>query len=156
MKKKLLLPISIILVVIIILLVLLFKKNDDVTKIDLSLEYYNSGQFIKSTSEEVEKLLDEKKSFLVYTYNNFCSFEVPCEEIFKVPLSKYNIDIIDLPIKEFRKTRLFNTVKFAPSVVIINKGEILAYLDADSDDDYNKYQNTEEFEEWLLNYVNIK
>lgn len=156
MKKGIIITSTIALVLIITICLFVFKKDDDVTKINLSKEYYNNGEFIKSSYEEVEKLLDNKKSFLVYTYNNFCSFEVPCEEIFKVPLSKYKIDIIDLPIKEFRKTRLFNTVKFAPSVVIIKNGEILAYLDADSDDDFSKYQDTDEFEKWLIKYVNVE
>ena len=37
--------------------------------------------------------------------------------------------------------------------MIIKNNEIVAYLDANSDEDLNRYQDLEEFESWLDNYI---
>ena len=52
-----------------------------------------------------------------------------------------------------KKTFISDTVKFAPSVVIINNGKIITYLDAESDADYEIYQDETKFDNWLNNYI---
>ena len=65
---------------IIILLPLLIltgcKKQE---KINLTNKYYNEGKFI--TINTLENL--EEETYILYTYNNYCTFEIPCDKIFK-------------------------------------------------------------------------
>ena len=58
-----------------------------------------------------------------------------------------------MSIDEYKKTGFFNEVRYAPSILVINKGKVVAYLDAESDDDYDKYQKPEEFEKWLTSHI---
>ena len=70
-------------------------------------------------------------------------------------MTKYKIDFLSIPFDEFKKTDFYKSVKYAPSVIIIENGNIISYLDANSDIDLEKYQDVNKFEEWLNNYVNF-
>lgn len=124
------------------------KKN---TKFYLSDKYYNNGEVIKLDEDSIKDV--ENENFLLFTYNNFCGMAKPCEDIFDSVLKKYKIDYVSIPIESFRKTKYHNTVKIAPSFIIIKSGEIVAYLDAEKDSDLDYYQNEDDFEKWLSNYI---
>lgn len=127
------------------------NQNDNVERFYLNDEYYNKGNFISIDSDKLNKMTNE--SYVLFTYNNYCSMSVPCEEIFEEFMKKYKIDFLSIPFEEFKNTNIYKTVKYAPSVILVEKGNVVAYLDAESDDDLNKYQDINEFEEWMNNYV---
>ena len=127
------------------------NQNDSKERMYLSDVYYNKGEIIDVKSDE---LLDKvNDTYVLFTYNNYCNLPISCEEIFKSFAKKYQIDFISIPFAEFKNTEFYNTVKYAPSVMIIKDSEIISYLDANSDKDLNKYQSLKEFESWLNNYI---
>ena len=134
---------------VLLLIVLLLITGCKSEKIYLSDKYYNEGNYISVKS------LDglEKDSYVLYTYNYYCSFKIPCEKVFKEYMEKYKIDFISMPFEYFKQTSFYKKVKFGPSVVIIKEGKIIAYLDADKDEDLEKYQDSKKFEEWINNYI---
>ena len=68
-------------------------------------------------------------------------------------MQKYKIDFVSMGIDDFKKIELYKEVKYAPSVIIINKGKIVTYLDAESDNDSVKYHDENEFEKWISKYI---
>jgi hypothetical protein len=58
--------------------------------------------------------------------------------------------------EEFKKTKLHETVDFAPSVIIVKNWKIVDYLDSEKDKYLNMYQNVEKFGKWIQKYVNLK
>lgn len=120
-------------------------------QIYLSDKYYNDGEYIEITNDDLENKKDE--TYILFTYNNYCSFSVPCDEIFKEVMKKYKIDVLSIPFEEFKNSNFHKQVKFAPSVIIVDKGKIVAYLDPESNDDLDKYQDSNKFEEWLDKYI---
>ena len=86
---------------------------------------------------------------MVFTFNPYCQFQKPCDEVFEQFMQDNNISIYNIPFAEFKETELYNKVKYAPSVILINKGKIVAYLDANSNDDLDKYQEVDAFKEWV-------
>ena len=68
-------------------------------------------------------------------------------------MQKYNISFLSMPFKEYRNISLYNEVKYAPSIIIVENGKIVDFLDAEKDDDLDKYQDVKEFEEWINKYV---
>ena len=125
------------------------KKQE---KITLPEKYYNEGKFI--TINSLENL--ENETYILYTYNNYCSFEIPCDKIFKEYMEKYKIDFLSMPFKEFKNTKFYYKVKYAPSVIIVKEGKIISYLNANKDQDLQKYQDVHEFEKWINKYINTK
>ena len=136
-------------VLFIITLLIITGCNKNIEKIHLSDKYYNEGNYINI------KNLDglEKDSYVIYTYNNYCSFKIPCEKVFKEYMEKYKIDFYSMPFEYFKKTSLYRKVKFGPSVVIVKEGKVIAYLDADKNEDLEKYQDSKKFEEWINKYI---
>ena len=128
------------------------KQNDGIERLYLDSSYYNLGDYIDIDSDDLNNI---SGNYLLFTYNNYCNFSVPCDEIFKVFMEKYKIDILSIPFDEFKKKSFYETVKYAPSIIIVEDGAIKAYLDAESDDDIKKYTNSDEFEKWLNNYISF-
>ena len=58
-----------------------------------------------------------------------------------------------MPFSEFKKTKFYETVKYGPTVIVIQNGNIIAYLDANSNLDLAKYQNANTFESWIKKYI---
>ena len=127
--------------------------NKNTQKFTLDKKYYNTGEFIKVKSDDLLKL--DNENYILYAYNNYCAFAIPCENVFKEFMSKYKIDFLSISFKEFKKTKFYKKIKYAPSIIIIKKGNIVAYLDPNSDDDIDKYQDANKLEEWIKEYVEI-
>ena len=127
------------------------NQNDGKERMYLSNEYYNKGNFIEIKQDDLKNLND--KTYILFTNNNYCSLNIPCDEIFLEFMKKYQIDFLSMPFNEFKETKYYETVLYAPSVIIISNQKIIAYLDANSNDDLDKYQDVNKFEKWLNKYV---
>lgn len=149
MKIEKIFILSYILIVLILFGFYLF--NHKTNKIYLDDKYYNKGSFIKVKSDSLSSLKNE--NYILFTYNNYCNMAIPCENIFQEFMKKYKIDFLSMPFDEFKKTSFYKKVKYAPSVIVVEKGKIVAYLDANSDNDLVKYQDVNKFKKWLDNYI---
>ena len=143
-----------ILIVIFSILVLVGCDKEKDSKLYLDSKFYDKSEYIKINAEEFDKL--EDKVYVVYTYESFCKLRIPCEQIFKEVMDKYNLTFYSLFVQEAQKTYIADTVRYAPSVIIIKNNKIVAYLDANSDEDLDKYQDSEQFEKWLGEYIHLE
>jgi hypothetical protein len=142
-------------VFLILIFVLIFITGCESEKVVLNNKYYNSnGVFIDIHSSDINKLKND--NYVLYAYNNFCNFTIPCDSIFKEFMDNYSIDFLSINIDEYKKTDFFKKVRYAPTILIISKNKIVAYLDSNSDDDYDKYQDAKAFEKWIKEYIEIK
>jgi hypothetical protein len=128
-------------------------KND---KIELNFTFYNDKGLTDTSVEELDKLINRKKSFLLFVYNDFCSFSVPCDNIFDEGSKELNMQILQIPYRDFKGTTLNKTVKYAPTVIIVKEGKVIRYLDAESNSDKKIYQNVKKFKKFILKYVKEK
>ncbi len=118
----------------------------------LTDKYYNNGEFINVVAADI----NYNESFIIYSHNNFCSLPIHCETIFKGVMQKYKLDFLSISFDEFKKTSFYDEVKYASSVIIVKDGKIKAYLDVNSDDDLEKYQDVIKFEAWLKDYIYLE
>lgn len=123
--------------------------------ITLEDKYYNNNTFITSTATEVDTYLNNKESFILYTYNNYCTLKIPCESIFESFMINNNISILSIPFSEFKNTKLSQKIKYAPTVIIVDKGKTITSLNVESDNDLPKYQDVDEFTNWIKEYIII-
>jgi hypothetical protein len=138
--------------VVLLLVIFLLVGCTNNKLFNLTDKYYNKGEFINISAKDIK----EDESFVLYTYNNFCVLPVHCENIFKEVMEKNKIDVLSIPFDDFKNTNFHKEVKYAPSILIVRNGDIVAYLDANSDKDLEKYQNITKFEEWLKEYINLE
>ena len=153
MKKITSIICLIIFIIVIICLIIFGSKNG---KFYLEDKYYNDKGMVEINNKQVTKLIKDKQSFILFSYNNFCSFSKPCDDVFEKASKDKEIEILQIPFDEFKKTSLYKKVKYAPSIIIINKGKIVDYLDAESDSDKDLYQDEDLFYKWLSKYVYMK
>ena len=137
--------------ILLILTIILLTGCTKIEKFYLSDEFYNEGNFISIKSEDLDNYKD--KNYVIFTYNNYCSLAIPCDEIFQKSMTNNKIDFLSITFEEFKNTKLYKTVKYAPSVIIVKDSNIVAYLDAEKDKDIEKYQDVDKFTEWLSKYV---
>lgn len=123
-------------------------------KIYLSNEFYSEGNFKEINNDSINQY--NNKTYLLFTYNNYCSLPIPCDKIFLEVAKKNNISILSMPFSEFKKTVFYDTVKYAPSIIIVDKGKVIKYLDANKDEDLEKYQDVDKFEKWLNENIYLK
>ena len=156
MKEKVIKLISLVIFILIVLVIIIYKNTGD-SMFYLEKEYYSEKGLVYINNTELEKLVKSKKSFVVFVYNNFCSFEKPCDNVFEDSAKSNNIEILKIPFEEYKKTSLYKKyVKYAPSVIIIKKGQIVDYLDANKDEDAELYQNIDKFSSWIRDYIYLK
>lgn len=116
-------------------------------------EYYNDKGLTDVSVKELEEMLEYKESFILFVYNDFCSFSVPCDSIFEDRSKKMNMQIFQIPYRDFKKSSSKRKVKYSPTVIIFNKGKVVKYLDPEKDEDREKYQNKISFENWVTENV---
>lgn len=122
------------------------KKQE---KFYLNENYYNVSGLKEITKDDIL----ENDNFILFTYNNYCSLAIPCEDIFKEFSENNNIQILAIPFDEFKNTKYYENVKYGPSVLIIKDGNLVAYLNAEKNSDIKKYQDVNEFTDWIKNYI---
>ena len=122
-------------------------------KFYLDEQYYNQGDFVEITSEDFENL--DSQNYVLFTYNNYCAFSVPCDEIFKEFTAKNKIDFLSMPYEEFKETKLHDIVEFAPSVIIVKNWKIIDYLDSEKDKYLDMYQDVDKFWQRIEKYIII-
>ena len=125
-------------------------------KFYLDEKYYGNYKFIDVDNNKIDKLQKDKASYMVFTFNPYCQFQKPCDKVFEEFMEQNNISIYNIPFDEFKETELYKYVKYGPSVLLINKGKVVAFLDANSDEDLDRYQEVDAFKEWVERYVYLE
>ena len=153
MKKNKIIIISLIILILIISIgAYIYLKNYKTSnKFYLENKYYGSHEFIEIDNNEFNKIKDG--SYILYIYNNYCNLPIPCHEIFEKYMKEKNIAFLKMKYEYFKETNLHKKVRFAPSIIIVKDGKIIDYLDAEKDEDLNKYQDLDEFTKWIEKYI---
>ena len=107
----------------------------------------------------LEQLLDTDETFIITFDEGHKCGAMPDTDprgyMFDIA-DKYQIYFYDIGMDVYKKSRLYKTVKYAPGVIIYSKGKILAYTDAESDEDSKLYESEKAFKEWLTKYIKLE
>lgn len=121
-------------------------------KVTLSQEYYNTkNEFLKLDTESYNKLVEEKKSFLIITYLPGCTAKII--EFVNNFSKEHNVAFYYYNFADFKNSELHNSIKYAPSVAIISEGKLVKFLRSDSNDDAKYYNSYESFKTWLESLI---
>lgn len=150
MKKILL---TILFITCLILVVCNNKKNNSFL---LEEKYYGTANFIEMDNKKLNSLIKEKESFVIFIYQPLCTTSYEFNKVLTEFLDNYQMSFYKIAFSDIKDTSLGNYVKYYPSLVIYQNGEIVDYLEADKDEDLEYYKNVKGFEEWFKKYVTIK
>ena len=122
-------------------------------KFSLDPDQLGSTEYIDITGEEYEKLLNEKKSFLVFVDQSGCITAEGLRKNLEEIQKERNFKVYRIMFSDARETSMSDYVKFYPSLVIVEQGEIKSWLKADSDEDTERYKTKVDLEDWLNKYI---
>ena len=153
MNKKFLWVIPVLLLIPIIIVIF---KNMPKQKFYLEDKYYGNSEFTTIESNDLNKLMNNKESFALFIYQPACVTSSDFEQVLYDFTQSNNIKIYKIAFSDIKNTKLNESIKYYPSFAIFNKGQMVDYLDANSDDDLKYYKSKVEFKKWFTNYVLLK
>ena len=141
---------------LLIALITVVVKYKPETKFYLEDKYYDSSEFIEIDKSDLEKLIDDKESFALFIYQPACVTSANFEKNLTEFSKDNNLTIYKIAFSNIKDTSLSKYIKYYPSFAIFNKGNIISYLDANSDKDLKYYKSKKDFTDWFTNYVLLK
>ena len=155
MKKKIKVCLLIIIVIVGIIIIierdLIFKTSN--VLFYLEDKYYNQEVSIEISNLELENKIKNKESFALFIHQPACSKSYEFNKIQSLYQQNNNISFNKILFEDLQKTKLSKEIKYFPSFAIFNNGELVDFLDAESNDDILKYKEYDEFSNWFNSYV---
>lgn len=126
-------------------------------KVVLDAEYYCGencdGEMMELSGAEYEDLVKEGKSFVVFVDQSGCTTADRLRGYVTDFAREAGVKVYRMMFSEARETSLHDYVKYYPSVVVVSRGKVVAWLRADSDEDADYYNDYEAFKGWAQRYL---
>lgn len=123
----------------------------------LDTEYYCdencNSEMMELSGAEYERLIAEKKSFVVFIDQGGCTTADRLKGYMKDYAMEAGVKVYRMMFADARETSLHEYVKYYPSVAVVSKGKVVAWLRADSDEDADYYNDYEAFKKWARGVV---
>ncbi len=119
----------------------------------------SDSSFIEITdADELRKMEEEGKTFLLYVYLPGCSSCASFKPIVKEFKEANDIDIyaVDLSAIFNDSNSVTDRVSYTPSFFVYKDGEVAGYLDPGSDDDLPYYQTLEGLSSFVAKYLDVQ
>ena len=130
---------------------------DGTPKAEIDAEYRCGdncdGEYMELSVGEYEKLVAEKKSFVVMVDQGGCKTADNLKKFVTEYAKTKGIKVYKMMFEDVKKTSLHDFVKYYPSVAVISKGKIIGFLRADADEDSDAYNKYDAFEAWANRYL---
>ena len=151
--------ITIVFVLIVILIYLiktnfLYKTSNFMFYIEE--KYYGKDEFNEINEKQLSSLIQNKESFVIFMHQPMCSKSYEFNKILVEFKKEEKISFYKIKFEKINKIKQLNKIKYYPSFAIINNGTLIDFLDAQSNEDINKYKNKEEFSNWFYSYITKK
>ena len=159
MKKRVLriiIPIVIILILIVVIIERNFIQKTSDFMFYLEEKYYGDSIFNEIESNDLNNLINDKESFAIFIHQPFCSTSYEFNKILTKFAEENKISFYKMSFDEMKKTVMYENIKYYPSFAIYNDGKLIDFLEADSDEDLNRYKDMEEFKNWFNGYIQMK
>lgn len=144
------------LIISIVLLIMLLCTACGNKTFMLEEKYYGESKFVEIDNEDYDKLISDKESFAIFIYQPLCAASSSFKEVLTEYSNTKGVVFYKMTQTKMKESKLGETLKYYPSLVIVKDGKVVDYLDANSSDDTRYYQNAENFNNWFTTYVELK
>lgn len=115
--------------------------------------YYGREGLSEIDIDTMRQMIDEHKTFAVFIYQTSCSTSENFEKVLEEFSTRNQIAMEKTSFVEAKNSGLVGELKYYPSFAIYHNGELVDFLDADSDEDTEYYRTVEGFTKWWQQYV---
>lgn len=109
--------------------------------------------YMELTAGEYDELVKTQKSFVVFVDQDGCTTADRLRGYVSDWATSRGMKVYRMMFAEVKESSLHDQVKYYPSVVVVDKGVVRAWLRADSDEDAEMYNNYDAFNEWMGRYL---
>lgn len=160
-KKTRFIVIVTVVVVLLTVAIILIIERDMIRKTNnflfyLDEKYYGTGTFMEVTPEEVTDLIEGKESFAIYIHRPFCSASYEFNKILTQFANEQQISFYRISFEDMQKTEMGDVIEYYPSFAIFREGELIDFLEADNDEDLNRYKDKDVFAQWFGSYIQLQ
>ena len=113
----------------------------------------------KEYGKIINEMLENRESFVMTVFpGDFCYGDAgDSATAFLGQLAfRNNFYYYSVGLLVYKNTDLYKKVKYAPTILIVYKGKLIAYLDNENDDHIKYNESEEEFDKWFTSYVHVK
>lgn len=126
----------------------------DDPKTVLDPEYYSeTPELVDLSTADFEKLIGDQKSFLVFVDQTDCTTADRLRGYVNDYSAETSTSFYKMMFKDVKESSLHQSVKYYPSVVVVDKGKVRGFMKADSDTDSDAYNDYNAFKIWLTQYL---
>ena len=111
------------------------------------------GNFVNIDSIGYENLILNRKSFMVIVDQNACITGDRLRGFIDDYVGETGLKAYRIMFEDMKKTSLYDKITYYPSVAIVSEGKMVAWLDAESDEDKPMFGEYESFANWLNTYI---
>ncbi len=111
------------------------------------------GNFINVDSTSYENLILNKQSFIVVVDQKACVTGVRLRGFIDDYVGESGLKAYRIMFEDMKQTSLYDKITYYPSVAVIDKGKMVAWLDAESNEDKPMFNEFESFNAWLNKYI---
>lgn len=127
--------------------------NEKIEPVKLEDKYYKQKEFVEIDKNKLEDLVKNKETFVIFIYQPRCAASSNFREVLENFTDQNNITIYTMSFTEMKNTELKKDIKYYPSFVVYQKGKMVAYLDANAEEDAEYYKDVENFKSWITKYI---
>ena len=132
----------------------------DPSETELDAEYYCEGtceeEFTELSKEDYKNLIKKNKSFVIFVDQSGCDGADRLRQFSKDYFPESGVKIHKMMFADLKETTLHEKVKYYPSLVVIRKGKVRAFLRADSDEDADAFNQYGSFIDWVNQHILLK
>lgn len=100
-----------------------------------------------------DRKVEDKESFVVMVDQNGCTTADKVRQFVLDWAGERRTKVYRIMFEEVKKSKLYNSVEYYPSVAVVKNGEPVAWLKADSDADADAYNDYDSFKNWINNFA---
>lgn len=136
-------------IILVVAAVMLFWDG----RVVMSTEYRGEGGIGTITIDDLRKMTEEKKSFILFVSQPGCQAAEKLRGILQELITEYPIQIFEVGFSDLKDSGLANEVRFYPSLVVYRQGKVAEFLDANDSADTEAYNSLDGLRNWLTNVV---
>lgn len=128
----------------------------DDTRVTVNDEYIcvdDCGELMELTAEEYGRLIEEKKSFVVFVDQGGCTTADRLREYVRDWSKESGVRVYGMMFKDMKESLLAGFVEYYPSVALVSRGKVVTWLRADSDEDADVYNDYDVFRGWMKDHI---
>ena len=152
MKKRILFVLVAVVVLVVGVIVFITQQN---SRFMLDEEFYVASVDTVSMSE-IQKLIDDKKSFLLFVSQPDCrtadDFRIVTQDL----IANYPLSVFEISSADFNQDVIENKVRFYPTLMIFKNGKLVDYLESNNDADVAAYTTVGGLKIWLEQNIILK